>query len=169
MKTKPTLKLSTLLIVMVVMTSCSSIMHNISKNNKFTDKITSTLFEENGNVFYIKSTYATFSSVWTYKDNDLCLYKLANGKINLVKEYPCVHINNFRPISENELTELDSCMELDGDILGFILKMESQNEKQEFPIGIACFKAQHFNSEFLTKIASDIKQFRIWEVGNASD
>ena len=42
--------------------------YNINKNNKFTEKHISNLLQKNGNIFYLFSTYSTFSIVWTYNN-----------------------------------------------------------------------------------------------------
>ena len=39
------------------------------------------LLQKNGNVFYLSSTYATFSRVWTYNVNGMEIYWLAKGKV----------------------------------------------------------------------------------------
>lgn len=65
---------------MLFFVSCSTMKQNISKNNKSTNKLTSSLLDKNGNVFYLNSTYTTFSTVWTYSKDKLEIYKLAKSK-----------------------------------------------------------------------------------------
>lgn len=53
-------------VIVIFCTSCSTMKQRIKKNNKLTDKTISSLLVNRGNVFYLTSTYATFSTVWTY-------------------------------------------------------------------------------------------------------
>jgi len=137
---------------------------NIQKNHKFTDKITSTILNKNGNVFYLNSTYATFSTVWTYSNNKLEIYKLANGRVSFEQKYSTISINMINKISKEELFELDQCMELDGDGFGYRIKRDLEIEKQDLPIGIECFTKQKYKSDFLNKIVEDINTYKMWNV-----
>lgn len=143
---------------------CSTMERSIRKNSKFTDQIISSLLEKNGNVFYLNSTYVTFSTVWTYGKNKLNVYKLANGKISLQQEYATTGIDNINQISREELFELNQCMELDGDGFGYRIKRGSETEKQDLPIGIECFTKLKYKSEFLNKVIEDINTHKMWDV-----
>jgi hypothetical protein len=154
----------TLAVIVILCTYCSTMKQNIHENNKFTDKITSSLLEKNGNVFYLTSTYATFSTVWTYHKDKLEIYKLANGKISLRKECSTTCIDNINQISKEELFELDQCMELDGDGFGYRIKRGSEMEQQDLPIGIECFTKLKYKSEFLNKVVEDINTHKMWDV-----
>lgn len=50
-------------VIVIFCTSCSTMKQRIKKNNKLTDKTISSLLVNRGNVFYLTSTYATFSTV----------------------------------------------------------------------------------------------------------
>lgn len=153
-----------LAVIVIFCTSCSTMKQSIQKNNKFTDKTISSLLEKNGNVFYLTSTYATFSTVWTYHKDKLEIYKLAYGKISLQQEYSTTSIDNINQISKEELFELDQCMELDGDGFGYRIKRGSEIEKQDLPIGIECFTKLKYKSEFLNKVVEDINTHKMWDV-----
>jgi len=162
-KMKATIRII-LAVIVVFCKSCSITKHSIHKNNKFTDKTISSLLEKNGNVFWLTSTYATFSTVWTYNKYKIEIYKLANGKISLQQEYSTTNIDNINQISKKELFDLDQCMELDGDGFCYRIKRDSEIEKQDLPIGIECFTKQKYKSEFLNKIVEDIKTYKLWNV-----
>ena len=153
-----------LTIIVAFFMSCSTMKHNIQNNSKFTDKTIFSLLEKNGNVFYLNSTYATFSTVWTYSKDKIEIYKLANGKISLQQEYSATSIDNINQISKEELFELDQCMELDGDGFGYRIKRGSEIEKQDLPIGIECFTKLKYKSEFLNKVVEDINTHKMWDV-----
>ncbi|MEC5395408.1 hypothetical protein [Bergeyella sp. RCAD1439] len=160
---KATIKIIMAVIVMFCI-SCSTMKYNIQKNNKQIDKIISSLLEKNGNVFYLTSTYATFSTVWTYHKGRLEIYKLVNGKIILQQEYFTTSIDNINQISKEELFELDQCIELDGDGFGYRIKKGSGIEQQDLPIGIECFIKLKYKSEFLNKVIKDINTYKMWDV-----
>lgn len=144
--------------------SCSTLKSNIQKNNKFTDKTISSLLEKNGNVFYLTSTYATFSTVWTYSKDKLEIYKLINGRVNFQQEYFTICIDSINQISKEELFELDQCMELEGDGFGYRIKRGSEIEQQDLPIGIECFTKSKYKSDFLNKVVEDINIHKMWDV-----
>lgn len=148
----------------ILFITCSSMKNNIQKNNKFTEKLISALLVQNGNVFYLTSTYATFSTVWTYSSDKIEIYKLVNGRIRFQQEYPTTSIDNINQISKEELFELDQCMELDGDNFGYRIKRGSEIEQQDLPISIECFTKLKYKSEFLNKIVEDINAFKMWDV-----
>ena len=150
--------------IAILCISCSTMKNNIQKNNKFTDKTISSLLEKNGNVFYLTSTYATFSTVWTYSKDKLEIYKLVNGRINFQQKYPTTSIDNINQISKEELFELDQCMELDGDGFGYRIKRGSEIEQQDLPIGIECFAKLKYKSEFLNKLVEEINAHKMWDV-----
>lgn len=153
-----------LTIILTICISCSTMKHNIKRNNTQTDKIIETLLNENGNVFYLNSSYVTFSTVWTYSNDKLEIYKLANGKISSQQEYTTTSLGNINQISKEELSELDQCMELDGDGFGYRIKRGSKTEQQDLPIGIECFTKLKYKSNFLNKVVEDIKTHKMWDV-----
>lgn len=154
----------TLAIIVIFCTSCSTMKQKINKNNKFTDKTISSILDKNGNVFYLNSTYATFSTIWTYHNNNIEIYKLANGKISLQQEYSTTNINDLNQISKEELSELDQCMELDGDSFGYRIKKGSEIEQQDLPINIECSTKLKYKSDFLNKFIGDITTHKMWNV-----
>lgn len=140
--------------------------NNIQKNNKFTDKTISSLLEKNGNVFYLTSTYATFSTVWTYSKDKLEVYKLAKGKVYEQVNYPDSGIFDYQIPSFKELhSEFQECgYELDGDSFGYRIKRGSEIEQQDLPIGIECFTKLKYKFEFLNKVVEDINTHKMWDV-----
>lgn len=153
-----------LTIIVTFFMSCSTMKHYIQKNSKLTDETISSLLEKNGNVFYLRSTYVTISTVWTYSKDRLEIYKLAKGKISLQQEYTTTSIDNINQISKEELFELDQCMELDGDGFGYRIKRDSEIEQQDLPISIECFTKRKYKSDFLNKVVEDINTYKMWNV-----
>lgn len=164
-KMKLTIKIVLIAIAAFFM-SCSTMKHNIRKNDKFTDNTISSVFKENGNVFYIRATHSTFSTVWTYNDNKLRVYKLANGKIREKNDYSDKGISDYQVPTFKELhSEMKECgYELDGDSFGFKIEKGEQLEQQDLPINIECFTQSKYNSEFLKKVVADINIHKIWDV-----
>ena len=154
----------TFISIVAFLTSCSAMKYNISRNNKLTDKTIFNLNKEYGNVFYVRSTYATFSTVWSYVDNSIKIYKLANGRLIDQQQYPTNGIEDFKIMTNDELLELNQCMELDGDIFGYSILKGEQIDQRDFPVGIECFTKINFKSNFLKKIVDDINTFKIWEI-----
>lgn len=144
--------------------SCYTMNQGIHKNTKFTDKMLSSLLKKNGNVFYLKSTNATFSTVWTYHNGKLVVYNLAKGKISQQQEYSSVGMDSMDQVSGEELLEVSRCMELDGDIFGYRINRGSQVDTQDLPIGIACFTKLNYNSVFLNRVVADINAYRLWYI-----
>jgi len=152
--------------VLLSMVSCSTMQHNIRKNNNFTDKTVSFLFHKNGNVFFIKPPYATFSIIWTYSKNKIEIFKLAKGKISERTEYSNDGIVDYQIPAFKELgLNIRECpYVLDGDILGYKIKKIEGLEEQRLPIDIECFINNKYQSEFLNKIVSDIIAYKMWDI-----
>jgi hypothetical protein len=140
--------------------------HYIQKNKKFTDKTISVLLEKNGNVFYLASTNATFSTVWTYSDDTLEIFELAKGKVFEQASYPDSGIFKYQIPSFKELhSEFKECgYELDGDVFGYRIKRDAKLEQQDLPIGIECFTKLKYKSELLNKVIKDINTYKMWDV-----
>ncbi len=155
-----------LIAIVTFFISCSAMKHNIRKNDKFTDNIISSVFKENGNVFYIRATHATFSTVWTYNDNKLIVYNLANGRIQEKSDYFDNGISDYQVPTFKELNlELKECgYELDGENFGFKIDSGEQLEQQDLPISIECFTQSKYNLAFLNKVVADINIHKIWDV-----
>lgn len=152
--------------LMISFISCS-IMHGIRKNHNFTQKTVSTLLEKNGNVFWIVADYATFSTVWTYNEDNIMIYRLAKGKVRERKVHPNNGISNY-PIPTSKELGLDI-----GNYCPFVLggssfafQIERGSEIEDFGLGveIECLTSNTFNSDFLNKIVEDIKVYEMWDV-----
>jgi len=152
-----------LAIIVTFCISCSTMKHNIQKNNTQTDKIIKSLLEKKGNVFYLNSTYVISSTVWTYKESNIEIYKLTKGKIVEHLIFPDNGLSNYSiPVFEELETETKKCgYELDGDGFGYRIKRDSELEQQDLPISIECFTKQKYKSEFLNKIVEDMKAYNM--------
>ena len=125
-------------------------------------KLVTQLLESNGNVFYIRSTYIIISYVWSYSENEIIVYELKKGKIEnekriSIKEKP----NWIIPLFEKDLFELDSCMELDGDMFGYWHKNGENVEQRDLPINLKCFRQGKYKSDFLNKVVNDLNDYQI--------
>jgi len=157
--------------ITVLLVSCSTMKNGIKKNNKTTEKLVASLFEEKGNVFYLTSTYATFSRVWTYDKEKVEIYRLADGKIYEQR----VHKKNSEILSQvptfKELhLDLKECgYELDGDGLGFKIKTNNQTIEEDLPIEINCLKKGKYKSDFLNALVDDINTHQLWDIEPKTD
>jgi len=140
--------------------SCSTT--NRLYNKRENKKLVSQLFESNGNAFYVRSTNIVISFVWSYSDKEVFIYKLSKNKIIdkrvlLITGKPNWH----KQPSNEELYELDTCMELDGDMFGYKLKIDGKVEEQDLPINLECFTRGKFKSDFINKVVKDINVYQI--------
>jgi len=125
--------------------------------------MTSSLLRKNGNVFYIKSSYATYSTVWTYIDGKIKIYRLVNGKVSMQNEFPDKRISDYKiPVIPDK--EVKNCYELDGDILGFKINENDQLLQKDFPVNIQCFTNEKFSSLFLNKLVEDISSYKLEDI-----
>lgn len=147
--------------------SCSTMRYNINKNNKFTEKQIINLLQKNGNAFYLSSTYAPFSTVWTYSINGIEIYRLAKGKVNQKEIFSETELIHYTKITfedvEKELYQ-KCALELDGDMFGFRVDVDGKIQKEEYGIDIKCLKKGIYKSNFLNKIVTDIKTYNMWGV-----
>jgi len=106
------------------------------------------------------------STVWTYGNNKLEVYKLAKGKVLEESTFPNNGLVNYELPTFKELdTEFNECgYELDGDVFGYRIQKASEVEQQDLPINIECFTKGKYKSDFLSKIAEDIKTYKMWDV-----
>ena len=109
---------------------------NVIKTDKrdFGHRIINQLFEENGNVFYMSSIYIKTYFVWSYTNKGIIVYKLSGKKVLSKNKYENSNILNFEIFQKkDELFELDKCMELDGDILCYKIKVKTwlNNKKHQ--------------------------------------
>lgn len=146
--------------------SCSTMQNIIQKNKKITDKTIASVFKKNDNVFYLTSTHASFSAIWSYKDEKIEIYKIANAKIYDKVVYNSDEIFEYQIPPFNELnSEFNECgYEIDGDVFGYSIKRVSEIENQDLPISIICFTKLNYKSEFLNKVINDINTYNIWDV-----
>lgn len=151
-----------LFLTVILLVSCSTMKNSIQKNQKKAETVFSKLLEENGNAFYLTSSYATFSTVWSYRDHQIVVYKLGSGEVSSKQEF--VIKDQMSSFSKTTLFELDSCMELDGDIFGFKIKEEDNLIQEDLPISIECFKKGKYQSDFLNKIVRDITNCKMWDI-----
>lgn len=151
---------------MLFFVSCSTMKQNISKNNKYTDKLISSLLDRNGNVFYLTSTYATFSTVWTYEKGNIEIYRLANGRTTEQQTITDKGLSMYEipTLKELEIETKECGYELDGDGFGYKIKRGSEIVQQDLPIGIECFTKLKYKSEFLNKVVEDINTHKMWDV-----
>ena len=120
--------------------SCSALQ--IGKNIK------TQLFQENGNVFYISSTYAKREIVWSYTNDKIIIYETTKkGKI-LKKRSEFSEKKSF--LFDNSANiEANQCIELDGDYLGY--KIQTPNGQlfsKEHLLNIGCFLQTSQNITF---------------------
>ena len=142
----------------------SNMIHNnINKNKKFTQKQVNILLKKNGNVFYLESSYATFSIVWTYSKNGIEIYRLAKGKIFKKEIFPEKEWFQDATIAVDEIYK-NCLVVLDGDRFGFKLNIDGNIHEDSYTTNIDCMKQQTFKSDFLNKIVNDIKTYKMWEI-----
>jgi hypothetical protein len=156
------------LLLLTIFSSCTTSNKFITKNSKLSDKLIREIYTNNKNVFFLRSSNATFSTIWSYVNNEIVIYKLANGKLiskktHVVSNDKLAHddLSNFNEIN------LDSVIcdyLLDGDLFGFILKDNDNIVDKSFPIEIECLKKAELKSSSMNKIINDIKLFKLWEV-----
>jgi len=156
----------TLASIIIFCISCSSMKHDIQKNHKQTNKIIQSLLDKNGNVFYLNSTYVIYSTIWTYTDDNIEIYRTTKSNIVERLTFPDKGVSNYKVPDFKELDrETQECgYELDGDGFGFEIKKDSKIEQQDLPINIECFTKQKYKSEFLNKIVNDINTYKLWDI-----
>jgi len=141
--------------------------YTINKNNKFTQKQISYLVLKNGNAFYLSSSDATFSTVWTYNASGIEIYRLAKGKVYKKETFPekefiQFDLQSFQDVG-NELYK-KCALVLDGDCFGFRIYVDGKMYLEDYPIDIDCLKKEIYESAFLNKIVNDIKTHNMWEI-----
>jgi len=160
---KMSLFLMSFLLISFTTMKSNMIHNNIKKNTKFTQKQVNFLFKKNGNAFYLDSSYATFSIVWTYSKNGIEIYRLVNGKVFKKEIFPEKEWLHDADIAVEEIYKNCSVV-LDGDGFGFKINMDGNIHKESYTTNIDCMKQQTFESEFLNKIVNDIKNYKMWEI-----
>ncbi|WP_257667177.1 hypothetical protein [Parapedobacter tibetensis] len=137
----------------------------MNKNKKYTDKIMLSLFERNGNAFYLASTYATFSTVWTYTQDSIEIYRLAKGKVaeHLVSKENGVGEYDLPSMEELDKDIKECGYELDGDVFGFMIK-KNLIKRHDFPVSIECLTSKSHQSRFLNEIVKSINRYKLWDI-----
>jgi len=153
-------KLIIIIITILLFSSCSTMQNSIKKNNKFTNQMIESLFSDNKNVFYIKSSYSTFSKVWSYQNNKIEIYNLVKGKVDSKSLYEA---NNYlNQVPKKEIFEVDKCMQLDGEIVGYKISLDNIKYSEDLPVDMKCFLNQDYETEFLNILVKDIKKHKLW-------
>lgn len=147
--------------------SCSTMQHNIKRNQTLTQKQVNYYHQKNGNAFYLSSTYASFSVVWTYYTDRIEIYKLQKGKVNQKQVFPEKEWIKYAEVAlediEKELYQ-KCALELDGDNFGFRIVIDGKTYNTDYAVDINCLKTDKYKSEFLNKITNDIKTHKMWEI-----
>lgn len=147
----------------IIFTSCSTMKQNINKNHKKTLAQMETLFSNNGNSFSLNSTNLVLSTVWTYTNESIFIYRLVKGKLVKQETYSLKESTKFKYDFKDELMQ-SGCIELDGDEFSFKGKNDIEIETQNLPINIKCFTQKQYQSQFLNKIVEDINTYKLWNV-----
>lgn len=129
-------------------------------NNK--KNIIDKLYTDNNNVFYITSTYVNRKVVWSYSNDKIIIYSLnSKNKILEKKEELLVQQRNFFTLDLNDNYEMDGCMELDGDILGYRIKQNGITQSNDFPVNSKCIVNKMYTSAFFSKLKYDIIKYNL--------
>jgi len=133
--------------------SCST--QNYNRNLKMK------LFQENGNVFYMSSTYAWREIIWSYTKDKIIIYELST-KGRILKIRSELLIENTSVFEDIQNTyKINECIELDDDYLGYKILKEQQVIEKEFLVNIKCFLKNINEIEFFNKIRSDMLKYNI--------
>lgn len=143
--------------ILVLSTISCSTVHQINSNNKATSRIVSSLLEDNGNVYYLQSTYSKSSVIWTYREDGIEIYRLHSGKLSSQKHLKTNDYNTLL-LNMEDFAELDDYLELDGDILG----VQNRRMKQEYPVCFDCILKGSLNSKKLNSLIQDIISLELW-------
>lgn len=148
------INIALLLLFFFGISSCSALQ--IGKDIK------TQLFQENGNVFYISSTYyAKREIVWSYTNDKIIIYETTiKGKI-LKKRSEFSQQKSF--LFDNSANiEANECIELDGDYLGY--KIQTPNGQlfsKEHLLNIECFLKTPQNITFLNSLKNEMIKHKI--------
>lgn len=152
-------------LTIILLTSCG-IQRAIKRNEKSTEKAIANFYEKYENVFYLKSTNSTFSTVWSYREQSLIVSKIERGKILESKIFANLNSKDLILPSQMEIElDLKKCgYELDGDIIGYKIQQEGIISENSFPVSIECLKKENFQTSFFSKLSNDIKNYKMWDV-----
>ena len=147
--------------------SCSSLHYSIKRNQKYTKKLAVDLYNKNGNAFYLYSTYSTFSTVWSYNDETVELYRLQKGFVRQKQLYKEKGIKQYTKVCMDDI-EKEICkqcvLELDGDYLGFVIESDGIMHNHCFSVDLDCLKKGKFQSNFLNTLFNDIIIYKMWDI-----
>lgn len=136
-------------------THYSKTAHYFKKNYRETERWVHRLYKRNGNAFYITSTYSNFSYVWTYKEDEIEIRRLLEGKVqgrrtckgNKLKQY------DEKTLADAEKELEEKCpFELDGDYEGYIIQMNGKAYEYSSCSSVDCMRQNVYDSEFLNDI-----------------
>lgn len=147
------MKFLLLLTLFFMITSCAT--------NRKKD-IISDLYADNGNVFYITSTYINRKIVWSYSNNKVIIYTLTLKNKTLDKREELVEKQiDFFNASLNDNFEMDKCLELDGDLLGYQIKQNGILQSKEYPVNTKCFISNKYETILFNKLKDDIIKYNL--------
>ena len=150
----------------VLFTACSP-MHYVKVNYNRTERIMNSLYRENKNAFCITSTYMVSSTVWTYEEDMVVVYRLKNGRIREKQTFQEIAPVPFSEDSWEEMKKelSQECpMELDGDLFGAVLEIDHTKTRYDYPVDINCMIRGNYDSLLLKRLVSDIISYSLWDV-----
>ena len=153
--------------VLSFLVSCSTMQYAIKRNQDLTAKQVDCFYQKNGNAFYLSSSYASFSVVWTYYEDRVEIYWLQKGKI---ERKQIINDNETIQYAEVSLEDIEKelyqrcAMELDGDMFGFMIEIDRKTHNADYAVDINCLKQGKYKSDFLNRITNDIKRHKMWEI-----
>lgn len=155
------------LLVLVSIASCS--VMQIKKTQDLTERLVKSLYQKNGNAFYLSSTHASFSTVWTHTEDMVIVYRLQKGKRKQMLSFMEKGIVQFAKIDPEDIEKelYQKCaLELDGDVFGFIIDVDGNMLSEDYAIDIQCMKQSQYESEFLGTIKKDIQEYKLWNIND---
>lgn len=159
-----------LIIGILVLTSLFSCgIYREVLNKPYNIELMDKLYKRNGNSFYIETTYSSISIVWSYSEKDIQIYKVLNNKIVYKKCFPKKRTHVWlEQFSGDDLYELDTSIELDGDVFGFKFIENGIKEQHNLPISLQRMLDGEYKSVFLRNVIRDMKiyELKLYEIGN---
>lgn len=155
-----------LLFISFFFLSCSTMRYHIKRNTTETQKQVNRLYKKNGNAFYLCSTFATFSVVWTYSGENIEIFRMQKGKVKRKQIFRAKYIiqnTMFSPEDIEDELYRKCAMVLDGDVFGYIIDINHKTYNANYDIDINCLKQGQFKSDFWGLITHDINNFGMWE------
>lgn len=136
------------------------------EESKYDPEASRQLFSKEWERFYLSSTYASFSVVWTYYEGKMVICNIQKGKVIRIRVFQEeewlsnleLDLNNI----ENELFQKNA-LELDGDCLSLKIQIDGKPLSEIWYVDIECFKASDYESVLLSKIRNDIIKYKMWD------